>query len=174
MFKLNLQLFAEAVQGAKIIYLFRPLSKEAAEDAVAMAFTTENERTKSIDFEATATKDGSILTPGATEQEITATAILAKGDTMAEDLEDALDNKELMEIWEANLEEAGTAEGTFKGRYFQGYLTEFSLTSSAEEHAEYSTTFAINGTGKKGDVTVSAEQQAAAEYVFKDTQKTGA
>ena len=93
---------------------------------------------------------------------------------MAEDLEDALDNKELMEIWEANLEEAGTAEGTFKGRYFQGYLTEFSLTSSAEEHAEYSTTFAINGTGVKGDVTVSAEQQAAAEYVFKDTAKTGA
>lgn len=174
MIKFNLQLFAEAVQGAKIIYLFRPLSKEASEDAVAMAFTTENERTKSVDFESTATKDGSILTPGATEQEITATAILAKGDTMADTLEDALDNKELMEIWEANLEEAGTAEGTFKGRYFQGYLTEFGLTSSAEEHAEYSTTFAINGTGVKGDVTVSKEQQAAAEYVFKDTQKTGA
>ena len=174
MFKLNLQLFAEAVQGAKIIYLFRPLSKEATEDAVAMAFTTENERTKSKDFESTTTKDGSIMTPGAGEQEITATAILAVGDTMAENLEDAMDNNELMEIWEANLAEKGSAEGTFKGRYFQGYLTEFSLTSSAEEHAEYSTTFAVNGSGAKGDVTVTAEQQAAAEYVFKDTQKTGA
>ena len=174
MFKLNLQLFAEAVQGAKIIYLFRPLSKEATEDAVAMAFTTENERTKSKDFESTATKDGSIMTPGAGEQEITATAILAVGDTMADTLEDAMDNNELIEIWEANLAEKGTGEGTFKGRYFQGYLTEFSLTSSAEEHAEYSTTFAVNGNGKKGDVTVTAEQQAAAEYVFKDTQKTGA
>ncbi len=174
MFKFNLQLFAEAVQGSKLIYLFRPLSKEATEDAMAMAFTTENERTKSKDFEATATKDGSIMTAGAGEQEITATAILAVGDTMAETLEDAMDNDELMEIWEANLAEKGTTEGTFKGRYFQGYLTEFTLTSSAEEHAEYSTTFAINGKGAKGEVTVSAEQQAVAEYVFKDTQKTGA
>lgn len=172
--KFNLQLFAEAVQGKQLIYLFRPLSKAATKDAVAMAFTTENERTKSVDFESTETKDGSILTPGAMEHEITATAILAVGDTMADDLEDACDNKELMEIWEANLATPGTAEGTFKGRYFQGYLTEFSLTSSSEEHAEYSTTFAINGAGAKGDVTVTAAQQAVAAYVFKDTQKTGA
>ena len=54
------------------------------------------------------------------------------------------------------------------------YLTEFSLSASAEDHAEYSTTFAINGTGAKGDVTVSAEQQKIASYVFADTNKTGA
>lgn len=172
--KFNLQLFAEAVQGKKLVYLFRPLSKAATNDAVAMAFTTENERTKSVDFESTETKDGSILTPGAMEHEVSATAILAKGDTMAEDLEEALDNKELMEIWEANLDAPGTAEGTFKGRYMQGYLTEMTLTSSAEEHVEYETTFAINGSGAKGDVTVTAEQQEVANYVFKDTQKTGA
>lgn len=173
--KLNLQLFAaEAVQGKQIIYLFRPKSKEATEDAVAMAFTTENERSKSVDFESTATKDGSILTPGEEEQEITTTAILAKNDTMADDLEAAMDNKELMEIWEVNLARPADTEGKYKGRYFQGYLTEFSLASSAEEHAEYSTTFAINGTGVTGDVTVTAEQQEVANYVFADTKKTGA
>ncbi len=175
MFKFNLQLFAEAVQGKQIIYLFRPLSKEAIEDAVAMAFTTENERTKSVDYEATETKGGSVQTAGAMEHEVTATAILAAGDKMAEELEDACDNHELVEIWEANLAEpASEGANKFKGRYMQGYLNEFSLASSAEEHAEYSTTFAINGAGAKGDVTVTAEQQAVAAYVFKDTQKTGA
>ena len=79
-----------------------------------------------------------------------------------------------MEIWEANLDEEGSASGTFKGRYMQGYLTEMTLTSSAEEHVEYETTFAINGSGAKGDVTVTTEQQEIASYVFKDTQKTGA
>ena len=178
--KFNLQLFADeaaakkAVQGKQIIYLFRVLSKEATTDAVAMAFTTENERNKSTDFEATETKDGSVLTPGAMEHELTATAILATGDTMADDLEDACDNHELIEIWEANLAEPGATEGTFKGRYMQGYLNEFSLATEAEGHAEYSTTFAINGAGAKGDVTVTKEQQAVAAYVFKDTQKTGA
>lgn len=172
---MNLQLFAEAVQGKRIIYLFRVASKAATNDAVAMAFVTENGRTKSKDADTTATKDGSIRTPGATETEVTATAILAKGDDMAETLEDAMDNDELMEVWEVNLDEpVEGGENKFKGRYMQGYLTEFELTSSAEEHAEYSTTFGINGAGVKGEVTVSAEQQEVANYAFEDTKKTGA
>lgn len=170
----NLQLFAEAVEGKKIIYLFRVASKAANSDAMAMAFTTENERTKSKDSDTVVTKDGTITIPGAVEQEITATALLAKGTTMTDDLEDALDNNELMEIWEVNLAEPNGTDGKYKGRYFQGYLTEFTLSSSSEDHAEYSTTFAINGTGAKGDVTVSAEQQEIATYVFKDSTKTGA
>lgn len=169
----NLQLFAEAVQGKKIVYLFRRLKDAATKGAVAMAFVTENERTKSKDADSTATKDGAIRTPGATETELTATALLAVGDTLADELEEAMDNDELMEIWEVNLAEAGEG-GKFKATYYQGYMTEFSLASSAEEHAEYSTTFAINGKGVKGEATVTAEQQAVAEYVFKDTAAEGA
>ena len=172
--KLDLQLFAEAVQGKDIVYLFRILSEAATNNATIMAFTTENERTKSKDADSVATKDGSIHVPGATEIEITATAILSVGDELAGKLEDAMDNDELMEIWEVNLAEKGATDGKFKGRYFQGYLTEFSFSSSAEDHAEYSTTFALNGVGVKGDVTVSAEQQEIASYVFADTAKTGA
>lgn len=172
--KLNLQMFAEAVQGKKIIYLFRVLSKAATNDGVVMAFTTENERTKSKDADSVATKDGTIRTPGATETEVTTTAILAKGDTLADELEEAMDKDELMEVWEVNLAEPGVTDGKFKGRYMQGYMTEFSLSSSAEDHAEYSTTFAINGSGVKGEVTVTAEQQELAEYVFADAKKTGA
>lgn len=172
--KFDLQLFAEAVAGKKLIYLFRILSKAATSNAMAMAFTTENERSKSKDVEATETKDGPVQTPGAVETEISATAILAVGDTMAEELEDALDNNEVIEIWEVNLAEAGSTSGKYKGRYFQGYLTEFTLTSSAEEHVEYECTFAINGSGAKGDVTVSEEQAEVASYKFADTTNTGA
>ena len=172
---LNLQIYAEAVQGKQIVYLYRIASESATENAVALAFTTENERTKSKDSDSTVTKDGSISTPGAVEQEITATSLLAKGDTLVEKLEDALDNNELIEIWEANLEEAAeSGDNKFKGRYFQGYLTECGISSSAEDYTEVSLTFAINGSGAKGDVTVSAEQQELAAYVFTDTQKTSA
>lgn len=174
MMRMNLQLFAEAVKGKKIIYLFRRKSDAATKNAVVMAFTTGNERTKSKDADSVATKDGNIRVPGETETEITATAILAVGDTLADELEEAMDNDELMEIWEVNLAEPANEDGKFKGRYFQGYLTEFSLSSGAEDHAEYSTTFAINGTGVKGDVTVTAEQQEIADYVFKDTKSEGA
>jgi TP901-1 family phage major tail protein len=173
--KIDLQMFAEAISGNKLVYLYRIMSKAAEKDAVALAFTTENERSKSKDSDTVVTKDGSIRIPGAAEVEITATSLLAKGDTLVYDLEDAMDNDEIVEIWEANLEEpVGEGGNKFKGMYFQGYLTEITHTSSAEDHVEVELTFAINGEGKRGSVTVSAEQQAAAEYVFTDTAKTGA
>lgn len=173
--KIDLQMYAEVVAGNKLVYLFRIMSKAATNDGVALAFTTENERSKSKDSDSVVTKDGTIRVPGAAEVEITATCLLAKGDTMINDLEDAMDNDEIVEIWEANLEEpAESGEGKFKGRYYQGYLSEVTVASNAEDHVEVSLTFAVNGNGAKGDVTVSAEQQEIAEYVFTDTAKTGA
>ena len=166
---------AEAVQGKRIVYLYRILSKAATATGVTLAFTTENSRTKSKDADSTATKDGSIRTPGTSEVEITATSILSKGDTLIDALEDAMDKDELIEVWEVNLDEpAEEGENKFAGMYFQGYLTEFEKTSSAEEFVECSLTFGINGSGVRGDVTVSVEQQEIAAYVFKDTQATGA
>lgn len=176
--KMNLQLFAEAVQGKKIVYLFRIMEDAATDDGAILAFTTENSRTKSKDADSTMTKDGAIRTPGASEVEISATAVLTKGDVMIEKLEDAMDDDKLIELWEANLEEAVSGEGVaanqFKGMYFQGYLTEVEITSNAEDMVEVSLTFGINGSGKRGNITVSTEQQTIADYVFKDTAKTGA
>ena len=173
--KMNLQLFAEAVHGKKIVYLFRVKSEAATSNGVALAFTTENSISMSKDADTTATKDGMIRTPGEAEIEISATTILAKGDEMYAKLKAAMLNDEVIEIWEANLDEpADEGDNKFKGTYYQGYLTEFEKSSSAEDFVECSTTFAVNGTGADGNVTVSAEQQEVANYVFTDTQKTGA
>ena len=173
--KMDLQLFAEAVHGKKLVYLYRVLNEAATTDGAALAFTTENTRSKSKDADTVETKDGSIRTPGASEIEISATSLLTKGDTLIERLEEAMDNDDLIEIWEANLEEpAADGENKFAGRYYQGYLTELEVSSSAEDYTEVSLTFAVNGIGAKGDVTVTAAQQEVAAYVFADTQKTGA
>lgn len=173
--RMNLQLFAEAVQGKKIVYLYRIKSEAATANGTLLAFTTENGRSKSKDADSTATKDGNIRTPGTAEVEITATSILAKGDEMIDKLEDAMDNDELIEIWEANLAEpASGGDNKFAGMYFQGYLTSFEKNSSAEDFVECSLTFGVNGSGKRGDVTVTVDQQEVADYAFADTQKTGA
>ena len=76
-------------------------------------------------------------------------------------------NDELVEIWEANLDEpASSGSNKFKGKYFQGYVTELEKTSNAEDMVEVSLTFGVNGTGEKGDVTVTAAQQEVAAYVL--------
>ena len=173
--KLDLQLFAEAVQGKRLVYLYRVLNKAGTTAGATLAFTTENERTKSKDADTTETKDGSIRTPGAAEMEITATSILSVGDTLIDDLEQAMDKDELIEIWEANLSEpADAGDNKFKGMYFQGYITELSKSSPSDGFVEVSLTFGINGSGAAGDVTVTTEQQEVANYVFKDTTKQGA
>lgn len=174
---MNLQMFAEdpkPVAGKKLVYLFRVLKNAATKPGTLIAFTTENSRKKSKDADVTATKDGNIRTPGQAEVEISVTAILAKGDTTVQELEEAMDTDEIIEVWEANLDEkASSGDNKFKGRYYQGYLTEVELKSSAEDHVEVSLTFGINGTGKAGDVTVTTTQQKIADYVFKDTTAAG-
>ena len=114
--KLNLQLFAEAVKGDKIVYLFRVLSDAAQNDATALAFTTENGLSISKDADTTVTKDGTIRTPGEMEIELTADALLAKGDTMFARFKEAMKKDEVIEIWEANLAEpVGEGNNKFKG-----------------------------------------------------------
>ena len=78
----KLQLFAEAVSGKKIVYMYRMLADASKMDAEHLAFTTENSISISRDADTTETKDGPIRTPGAVEIEATTTALLAKGDVM--------------------------------------------------------------------------------------------
>lgn len=220
----NLQLFAAPVQGKRIIYKFRRYSQRVTDDAWALAYVTENERTLSVDADSTITKDGPVRTPSAPEQEITATCLLRTGDARIDEIEDAALNNELFEIWEANLDEpvndtyvqtsdsalvtgktyytrsgSGTTESPytytevaspsvssistyyeltssnkFKGKYWQGYCTECNRTSNAEDTAEISLTFGLNGLGARGSVTITAAEQSEASYVFADTPRTGA
>ena len=173
--RMDLQLFAGAISGKKIIYLYRVLEDAATDDAAVMAFVTENETSISKDADATVTKDGTVRTPNAAEIEITATSLFAKGDTLCDKMKQAMLQDKKMEVWEVNLAEpVQNQSNKFKATYYQGYLTEFTKTSSAEDHVEISITFGVEGNGADGSATVTTEQQEIAAYVFADTQKTGA
>ena len=174
---MKLQRFAEAVKGKKVVYLYRVHENAATVDGAVIAFTTENSRSVSVDADSTVTKDGTIRTPSTPEIEISATSILQKGDTFINTLETAMKDSKLMDIWEANLEEKVVGQtNKFKGTYYQGYITDFEKSSNAEDFVEIQLTFGINGKGADGNVTVTADQQEAANYVFIDTPKgsTGA
>lgn len=165
------------IKGNRIIYLYRILKDAATDDATAVAFTTENSKSKSRDSDTVTTKDGTIRVPGEVETEISTTALFAsENDAMIDKLEKALDNGDKVEIWEVNLDKPGTSDNAskFAAKYFQGYVTSFELSSNSEDHAEASLDFGIEGKGVDGYATVTDEQQEFAAYVFKDTPKTGA
>lgn len=170
----NLQLFANAVDGKRIAYLYRLLKDAATSDAEHVAFVTENGVSYSRDADSIETKDGAIRTPGAVEIEINTTSILDEDDEMITKLRNALVSGEKVEIWKINLAKPGTGQNKFKATYYQGYVTEFEETANAEDLVECSLTFGVEGTGADGEATVTElQQQLIAEYGFSDINKTG-
>ncbi|UNT92240.1 phage major tail protein, TP901-1 family [Allobaculum sp. Allo2] len=98
----NLQRFADPVKGDKIIYLVRRYSKRTEEGAAVIALQTEGSRSLSKDADSVATKDGTIRVPGAGECEISVTSLVTNDDGIADDLTEAMEKNDLMEIWEVD------------------------------------------------------------------------
>lgn len=165
----------EALMGKNTVLLFRLLKEQGTQTAVKLAFQTEHELTESRDTDTTATKDGNIVTPSALETSLDCTSILAKGDETADKLRQALRDYEKIEIWEVDLSTKGSAgnSGKYKAMYYQGYVSEWSKSPSAEDSIELSLTFTIEGVGQSGYVTLTPEQENVVKYVFKDVTAVG-
>lgn len=167
--KIDLQLFADkvAVQGKQIIILTRVLGDTDA--AVALALETENSISITQDATSTATKSGSLRTPGTAETEISTSSVLSVGDVHLQKMQEAMNNNSLIELWRVNLAEKGTGANKYKGTYYQGYMTSLDISAPADGQVDVSQTFGINGTGEDGECTVTKEQVEEALYAFKDT-----
>ena len=166
----------EALMGKNTVLLFRLLDEQGTQSAVKLAFQTEHELTESRDTDTTATKDGNIVTPSALETSLDCTSILAKNDETADKLRQALREYKKIEIWEVDLSTKGTGGDAekYKAMYFQGYVSEWAKSPSAEDSIELSLTFTIEGVGQSGFVTLTPEQESVVKYVFRDvTPVTG-
>ena len=80
----------------------------------------------------------------------------------------ALINGELVEIWEIDKAEKNS-ENKYKATYYQGYITKYGMTANSEDSVELELEFSINGVGKDGFATLTADQAEVVQYVFKDT-----
>ena len=172
--KFNLQRFSGegTVVGSDIVYLLR-VKKDATIDAgTILAYTTSNNRSLSSGVGTTQTKDGPVATPGTVEETLSVTSYFKKADPMIANLEKALKDGEIMEIWEADLSQPTTGN-KYKGTYWEGRISSWGLSSPADGLVEVSTEYVLEGGGKTGDVTVTDEQRAQA-YEFRDTLATGA
>ncbi|WP_018659910.1 phage major tail protein, TP901-1 family [Allofustis seminis] len=158
----------ETVKGIDRILLFRLLSQNGEKDASKLAYQTEHEISSSVDVDSYATKDGRVQSAGQAEITISATSVLAKNDKLVDDLWDAHLKNEIVEIWDIDRSAEATS-GKFKATYYQGYITDYSQNPNAEDDIELSLEFVINGTGARGEATLSEEQAKVVQYVFEDT-----
>ena len=157
-----------AKQGKDIILLYRVLSKASKEAAWKLAFQTEHSNEKTRDYNTTATKDGTIGSLAAIEYSLSATSIAANGDPHLGEMDDAMDNGDIIEVWEIDKAEKGS-DGKYKAKYLRAYLTSFSYEPNSEDALELSLEFGVFGKPQKGQATLTEEQANVVQYVFKDT-----
>jgi TP901-1 family phage major tail protein len=162
-----------AKQGKNIILLYRLLTKAKDEAAWKLAFQTDHSNEKTRDFNTTPTKDGPVGALAEVEYSLSATSIAADGDAHVDEMDDAFDNGDIVEVWEIDKAEKGTGDNSdkYKAKYLRAYLTSFSYEPNSEDALELSLEFGVFGKPQKGFATLTDEQADVVQYAFKDTMK---
>lgn len=163
----------KAKQGKDVILLYRLLNKATQEAAWRLAFQTEHTMEKTRDYNSTATKDGPIGALAEVEYSLSATSVAANGDAHIDEMDDAFDNGEAVEVWEIDKAELGTGDNAkkYKAKYLQAYLTSYSTNPNSEDSMELELEFGVYGKPQKGYATLTEEQAEVVQYVYKDTVK---
>lgn len=164
---------AEMLQGKNKILLFRLLS-EASKEAAKLVFQTEHTFSYNRSLDRIVTKDGTIIKVGELESEVSIEAIQAKSDPVSEMLADAAKKGRKLEIWEVTVdEELKNEEDKYPAVYAQGYLDSWENPAGAEDEATISSNFIIELEPQTGFATLTAEQEAAVQYAFRDVTADG-
>lgn len=155
-------------KGKDKILLFRRLVDQSKE-AAKLVFQTEHTFSYSRDIDRIVTKDGTIIKVGELESEVSIEAIQAKKDPTAKMLRDAVVRGEKLELWEVTVDEELKEDGKYPAVYCQGYLDSWENGAGAEDEATVSSNFMVELEPQFGMATLTAEQEEAVQYAFKDT-----
>lgn len=163
-----------AAKGIDIIWAMRIIEEEQSEHATVLAFQTEGELTESRDADSKITKSMTLRIPGTLETEGSMTAIWMRGDVAEKKFKQALRRGKKVGFWMIDsMDPDPSNSDKFMSEYFEGYLTERGMTFAAEDFVEMTYSFGLEGEGQEGYATLTKEQQAVVQYVFKDTTPLG-
>lgn len=162
---------AEMQQGKNKILLFRRLKDQSIDDAIKLVFQTGHTFTMSRAIDKVNTKDGSINKIGDLETEVSIEAIQAKSDSTGNMLRDSVMNEETLELWEVTIDEDLKVEEKYPAVYAQGNLDQWEWSAEVEDESTISSTFFVELKPQFGYATLTAEQQEAVQYAFRDTIK---
>src|SRR5690606_6608601 len=158
----------EMMEGKHKVLLFRRLADQNTE-AAKLAFQTEHTFSYSRSLDRIVTKDGTIIKVGELESEVSIEAIQSKDDPVRAMLREAVTNGEKLELWEVTVDEDLKQEDKYPAVYAQGYLDSWEDASGAEDESTVSGNFIVELEPQFGMATLTAEQEEAVQYAFRDT-----
>lgn len=153
----------KTIHGMDLVLFFRKLADKATEDGARLRFQTEHSISEGKETESNPTKDGQVVNVTDGEGSIDFTSYAYTEDTgtiaMWETLYEWFKNREMTEIWEVNTENV-TSEGNYNPTYYVGYFTDYEKSAPADGIVELNFTFTLEGSGVKGEDTLTEEQLA--------------
>lgn len=158
----------KAIEGKKKILMFRKLSEEKKTEAFKLALQTEHSWSKSANTSSTQTKDGAINVSGGLETTLSISAV-ASYDDVNKFLEEAVDNSDVLEVWDIDLSEV--KEGKYKARYAQGLLNKWETPAGVEDLVTFDTEMNINMLPQDGYTTLTNKQENEIQYAFREVTK---
>lgn len=153
--------------GKDTVLYFRLLKDAATKDGARLAYQIEHTINEERSNDVIDTKDGPIVNAGPRSVTIDLTAVSSL-DEVNTLLYTAFTDDEQLEVWEVNLTAPGSGENKFKAKYMVGKLNSWALPAQVGSTKDISATLTVEQGPLEGEVTLTAEEQANIQTVFRD------
>lgn len=158
------------LQGKNAVLFVRLLEDQTKMEAQLVPYQTSLSFDPSIDSDTTATKDGSVASQSSVETELEV-EFVNNNHFIADKIRHALFDGRKVETWIVNKDRIKTnTDGSTKevyAWYMRGSVNEDSNDNDADDLSTRDVTFTVDGTPKDGWLSLSDDQQADFDYIFR-------
>lgn len=155
----------QALQGMNALLYVRLLKNADKEEGQLVPMQTSLSFDPQRKSDSTATKSGNVATTSSIETKLKAEFIdnISK---VSDDLYTSLLNNERVEVWKINRDRVND-KGQYFAWYMRGYVTEDSNDNDADDNSTREISFTVDGTPKRGWLTLPESAQEELDYVFR-------
>lgn len=159
----------QALQGIDTLLYARLLENEDKEDGQLIPYQTSLSFDPQRDSDSTATKSGNVATTSSLETDLEVEFVdnISK---IADDLYTSLFKNKRIEAWIVKRKRVND-KGQYFAWYMRGTVTEDSNDNDPDDNATRDVTFTIDGTPKRGWLTLPESAQEEIDYVFRGLGK---
>lgn len=155
----------QVLQGMNALMYIRLLKNADKEEGQLVPMQTSLTFDPQRKSDSTATKSGNVATTSSIETKLKAEFIdnISK---VSDDLYTSLLNNERVEVWKINRDRVND-KGQYYAWYMRGYVTEDSNDNDADDNSTREVDFTVDGTPKRGWLTLPESAQEELDYVFR-------
>lgn len=157
------------LQGIDTVGAFRKLANASTEEASIVPWQTGLDLDMQRDSDTTSTKDGAVPTQGALETDFE-TDFINNTSAIADAMSDSIVDGDVLEGWVIYRKRLN-AQGQAYAWYLRCTVSEDDNSNDSDDNSTREVSFNVNGTPKRGWVTLPASVQEAIDYVFRGLGK---